>query len=743
MKSILKRYFFNFAINPFTYILVSAFGIFISLRFFVGQQFFLGAGSTDLHSFFSAFPPACILFLPGLISISSNVKKDFTLKSVFIFLPEFLSVFLLCCFAIFLSGLVPVCVSFFGDIEISQVIIGFIGILFYFAAAVSFVIFIFSIIKSAGASFVVSAFFLAIINSVHNIPLYFNPPEFLSAIIKFISFAWRFDSFSKGIFSISDFLFFASCAVFFYVLAFFIKEHKKGNKSVYLKKIKRAFLFSFLLFTIVNENLNFKIDFTSSKNFSVSKCSKKVLSQVEDPVSISYYLSPKLKSLYPQVKDVTDFLQSYAVESKQVSVEIINPSKENIAKKLSEIGIRGYPIRTSSADSASITNVYSAIKIDYLGKSETIPFVLNISRLEFDLTRKIKSLIEEKENPVQVVCASSFANGYSLAFQYLEAEGFSVIQTSLPSEKNSSVDISFDELSDIPLIIFGSDKFTKTDCKILEKFILNGGKVFIASQPYSIDFEDNWSVKQNESNQLFERLMFTFGIYFKQTLTCDISNLRITMTSNSDVNGNKKSEHTEYINYPLWISLRAQVNALSGLSLFWPCAFDIDNEVAEIERLKTTPLLFTSNRSWQIPRTENFITNPFAVPKSAESEEEYSTFAVCASTTKENEKNPSLILFADQYAFSDSLLSYNSNSIFDVDSRSLDFLCNGIFMLNGEDELLSLKTKTTFNTTLYKISNENIRNAAIKTLFTTCVLPIFINLTIGFVFFLKRRRFNK
>lgn len=743
MKYILKRYFFNFAINPFTYILIAAFGIFISLRFFVGQQFFLGAGSTDLHSFFSAFPPACILFLPGLISISSNVKKDFPLKSVFIFLPEFFSVFFICCFATLLSVLVPVCVSFFGDIEISQVFIGFIGILFYFSAAVSFVIFIFSIIKSVGVSFVVSAFFLAIINSIHNIPLYFNQPEFLSSIIKFISFAWRFDSFSKGIFSISDFLFFASCAVFFYALAFFIQEDKKGNKSVYLKKLKRAFLFSFLLFTIVNENLNFKIDFTSSKNFSVSKYSKKILSQVEDPVSISYYLSPKLKSLYPQVKDVTDFLQSYAGESKKVSLEIINPAKENIAKKLSDAGIRGYPIRTSSADSASITNVYSAIKIDYLGKSETIPFVLNISRLEFDLTRKIKSLVEEKENPVQVVCASSFANGYNLAFQYLEAEGFSVIQTSLPSEKNSSVDISFDELPNIPLIIFGSDKFTKSDCKVLEKFILNGGKVFIASQPYSIDFEDNWSVKQNESNQLFERLMFTFGIYFKQTLTCDISNLRITMTSNSDVNGNKKASQTEYINYPLWISLRAQKNAASGLSLFWPCAFDIDDEVAEIENLKTVPILFTSSRSWQIPRTESFITNPFAVPKTAESEQEYSSFSVCAFSAKENEKSPSLILFADQYAFSDSLLSYNSNSILDVDSRSLDFLCNGIFILNGEDELLTLKNKTTFNTSVYKISNENLREAAIKTLLITCFLPIFINLTIGFVFFSKRRRFNK
>ena len=93
MKSILKRYFFNFAINPFTYILVAAFEIFVNLRFFIGQQFFLGAGSTDLHNFFSAFPPACILFLPVLVSISSNVKKDFPLKSIFVFFPEFLSVF--------------------------------------------------------------------------------------------------------------------------------------------------------------------------------------------------------------------------------------------------------------------------------------------------------------------------------------------------------------------------------------------------------------------------------------------------------------------------------------------------------------------------------------------------------------------------------------------------------------------------------------------------------------------------
>lgn len=48
-----KKIFFNFAINPFTYILVSAFGIFISLRFLLGSSFFLEQALQTCTVFFS------------------------------------------------------------------------------------------------------------------------------------------------------------------------------------------------------------------------------------------------------------------------------------------------------------------------------------------------------------------------------------------------------------------------------------------------------------------------------------------------------------------------------------------------------------------------------------------------------------------------------------------------------------------------------------------------------------------
>ncbi|MGN0728261.1 Gldg family protein [Treponema sp.] len=743
MKAILKRYFFNFAVHPLTYILTAAFGIFLSLKFFIGQQFFLGAGTTDLHRFFSAFPPACILFIPGLVSISSSVNRNFALEPVLQPLPEFISVFSVCCMNALFSAVIPICVSFFGDIEASQLLVGFAGILFYLAAAVSFTVFIFRTLKNTGAAFIVSAFLLACVNSAHIIPLYMNIPDAAGKAVRFISFAWRFDPFSKGIFSVTGFLFLVSCSVLFYALSYFVQEDRMGNCSPYLRKTKRAFAVTFILFIAVNESLNLGIDFTPTKTFSVSRYSRQVLSRIEDPLSISYYLSPRLKNLYPQVRDITEFLESYAGQSRRVSLEIINPSKKE-AERLSEAGIRGYPMKISSAENETSTLfVYSAIKIDYLGKSEVIPFALNLSRLEFDLTRKIESLTEEKSNPVQLLCASFPNPGYSLAAQYLEAEGFSVIHSVLPSEKGIKPGMSFNELPDVPLVVFGSDTFTREDCSALERFILDGGKVFAASQPFSVDFEDNWMIKQNESNRLFERLMFTFGIYFKQTLTCDISSLRITMSSTQDTDGMQKPLQTEYVNYPLWILLRPQKNAGSGLSMFWPCAFDIDSDIAEIEDMKTEPLLFTSARAWQTDRNQEFITNPFAVPKSAESEDEYSSFTLCAASAKKNSKAPSLILFADQYTFSDSLLAYNSSSLLDADSRSLDFLCSGIFSLTDQTELLELKKKTGCGTSIYKIDRENFRQAAIKTLAASCGIPAAIILMLGFVFSAWRRRFNR
>ncbi len=736
MKPVLKKYLFCFASNPLSYIFSLAFVFFISLGFFIGRRFFSGGGTSDLRGFFTLFPLACVIFVPAASSLISRLRSDLPLKTFLYPLPTELSLFIFSCFSCALTILVPVFVGFFGSVQLSQVISGYIGIIFYLLSSVSFVIFILTLVENSGVAFALSFVFLAIVNYIHVVPLYFSSfPYFLGSVLRFVSFAWRFDSFAKGLLSLSDLLFFIWGAILFHCLSVFVQEKRRGNETVFFKKFSHSISIFLILFVILSQNLHLKIDLTKSRRYSVSSFSQNLLKRIEDPLSITYFLSPKLKSLYPQVRDVEDFIVSYADESKRVSFKVLNPAKGETEKNLSSLGIRAQPLQT---ESGSFSNVYSAIVIEYLGQTEIIPFVFDVPGLEYNLTRRIKKLFDEKENPVQLLVSSDEGVTFDLACRYLEADGFTVLRTVLPSQENEGKGVSFESFSDFPLVVFGSDSFTKEDTFSLERFILEGGRVFIASQPYSVSIMNDWSIVQKESEILFERMLFTFGLYFTSSPICDISNLRIAMTSEENEN-----TITEYVNYPLWVSLFPQFFAPSGLSLFWPCGIEIDNDVASMENYIATPLLFTSDKAWNLSNEEGeFETNPFAILKTVP-EEETGQFIVCAEVKKEGSENPSLIVLGEQYTFSDQILSYGSTSLSDTDSRSLDFLCCALLALSGEKGLLELRGKAVFNLSLYKLSGEDFEKIATLALFSSIAFPFFLLLIFWGVFFIRRRRFNR
>lgn len=726
--------------NPFFLCASFFFVAFVVLDFFVFSRFFDLKNSTDLRDFFSAFPPASILFLPlAASSVKIRGEENFPVRPIFFPLPKFSCIFFACIFVSLLTVFVPLCVLFFGDLEAGSFFSGFAGIVLYFFSASNFTVMIFSLFDSAGVSFFVSAAFLAVSCSVHFLPFFFRSGAVQSAA-DFFSFARRFDSFSKGIFSTKDFSFFVLSGIFFYAISAFHMEKIRGNSSPYFFKIRRNFFASFFLLFLFSQNLNFKIDLTRSKKFSVSLHSKKIFSQIEDPVFITYYFSPRLKNFYPQVSGVQDFLEEYALSSKKISLSVVNPSKEKIGDALSKIGISGRTVREEKNGSENFLHLYSAIKIDCLGESEIIPFVLDSSLLEFDLTRRLKILLDEKKDFVQVVSADSadLESGYAYVEPYLQSAGFSVLKTRLPSQENSVAE-SFEKFPQVPLVIFGSEKFTKTDLRILEKFILNGGKVFLASQPFSVDLENDWSVSRSESNLLFQRFLFTFGIYLKDSITGDVSCGRLILTSEYDSGGTKISPKTERLNYPLWPVILPQKNCPGGMQLFWPCAFDTDDEVAAMENLEVKPILFTGEKSWQTEESDGgFLTNPFYVEKFPR--EKTGAVPVAAEISRKGKK-PNFVFVGDRYAFSSATLSYAPQDFFDV--RSFDFLCDEIFVLNGNENLLSLKNKNIFNDSLYRLDGEKFVKAECASFLISLGIPFLVILSLGFYFYFKRRAFNR
>lgn len=747
MNKLIFRFLYKLLHSKIAFIAMFFFTALIGVQWFIGQRFFTQAGTTDLHRFFSAFPFAFILYVPLIVSLC-RVKNQwaFPFSSIKICLASILAAFTFAAVSMVFTMAVPLCISFFGNVEWAQFWTGYFGIALFAFCALSFTALIFSLIDNTAAAFVVSALCLALCNSIHNIPLYAQTGAFLSFIIKCVSFAWNFDSFAKGILNVRTVLYFVLASSLFIFLIYFKAEKAKGNGTVLFKKASRLFCLTFVLLACACSFVNVKFDLTRSKKFSVTKYSKTIAAKVSEPLSITYYLSSELKKLYPQVKDVSDYLETYAAESASISFKIINPSSAELQNKLSSYGINGQPVRTNSISSSTVSSVYSAVVIDYLGTTETIPFVLSAATLEFDLAQKITSLIEEKKNLVQVVIANGLdaENDYSYLFPYLKSLGYVPFLSRLTSEKTGTEENkSFADFPKVPLIVMGSENFTKEDSRALESFILDGGRAFIASQPYSIKIKDDWSYSQNQNQLYFERMLFTFGIYFKPTLTCDVSNFRLTLMSDTGTDGKAKEQKTEYINYSLWPVLRPQVFAPDGMTAFWPCAFDTDNDVAAMENFSVSPMLATSSASWQMEKTDGaFITSPFACPASPLQNQDRGSFTIGAAVSaKENAEDIRLILIGDQYCFSTPMLAYSSSQA--MDFRPMEFLGNSLLMLDGSKELLALKNKSVFNYSLYKVSDAELSGYVRKTFFICIVLPAIIILAGAVIIDYKRRRFYK
>lgn len=733
MKNLYKKYLYNLIINPYFYLFSAIFEIFCALKFFIGQQFFSIYGSTDLHYFFSAIPLASILYVPLIASFVQNNKDEkFLPFSDFQILLTKILVSLSSCFLILIVSLiVPFTVNIFGKLDYAQIFCGYFGIILFFIFSFTFVFFIFSLVKSKAAGFVFSAILLAVFNTIHSLFLYINLSLGFINFFKFISFAWHFDSFAKGILSSSDILFFIILSGFFFAFTIFVQEKKRGLKSKYFSQIKiLSFVACFLLLGI-SLNFKFNIDTSSSKKYSLSEYSKILLDELEQNLYIDFYVSSKLKNLYPQVKDINDYLENLASKSSKIIYEQHNASKDSVKKQLELNQIPFEQLKTASTNSSSYVNVYSAITLNYLGKTQLIPFIMNISSLEYDLDLKLLNLVRGVEHNVQILVGNglSLDSDYSYVEAFFKSMGINVLRLELP----------FSPIKDMPLVILGTSNFSREDCQKFEDFILSGGKVFVATQPYTIDLTNDWSVI--ESNDFFKRQVFTFGMYFQESLTADISNFRLSMFSNQNSDGSSTNSITENVNYSLWPVLQNQKNALNGMTLFWPCAITLDNEVAQIVDFQVEPYLVSSSQSWQISKTDGkFITNPFLTPKFPDSKDEFSTSILAAYAYKNSSDNPSLILLGDQYAFSTPMLNYSSSDF--VDTRNLEVLTDAYFKLNGESKLIEVKNRVQFDYSLSKVNSDDFTKKSLDVLLTNILLPLGIYFVLLIFEIFMRRKFN-
>lgn len=725
MKKLYRNCLFKLAITPFTYIICGAAVVFAVLNFFLLQRFFTGSGSSDLHRFFSGIPYICTLAVPALGSFIPHTKEDLSVpyRAPSLIAAKTLALLTVSGIPVILTLFVPAAVSWFGNVEFSPLVTAYSALMLYLLSTCSFSVLLYTAVESTGFAFILQSAALLAVNTAHLISNITQPGDFVSTLLKSISFSWHFDAAGKGIIDTRDIIFFLSSAAIFLLGGTAALELKRGRATAFMKRTALLSIAAFILLSADSSRLYLRVDTTSAKKFSVSGYSKALIDEIREPMSITYYRSPSLKNIYPEVRDIEDFLHEYASQSSFISCSVVDPSKDNVKEKLSAYGIQGQRIRTTEKDTTSYTTVYSTVIISYLGEIKAVPFVLSASSLEFSMAEKIDCLVRENTRLVQVVVGNglSFDDDYGYIKPWLETQGFYAVQTYLPSEIQDGKAEVFSLFPEVPLIVLGTSLFTQEDSEALMNFIRRNGKVIIATNPYTVDIKKDWTVIPVSDYVLYG--LQEFGIYYRDTITSGKENFTIGLYTQNAAGETVPSED-EYAEYSMWPLLSPQENADNGLYAFWPSAIDFDNEVASDSNAVVAPYLHTGKNAWQSTKVNGkFITNPFSASKEPEEGEETGQFNIAVSASRPGEKTPFLIATGDQYAFTSQMIGYTSSTT-GIDARSLDFLAESLMSVSGEKSLLELKRSSKTNTELYKVTQENLSGAKIPVLAFTILIPL-------------------
>ena len=738
--SLLKRSLFKLIIHPIVYVAGILFVFSVNFAFFyLGGFFNLDTATVEARHFFSIIPYVSFLVIPAIATASDDWRKTngecLPVSDTLLFVTKAFSVFVI--YAAFLLCIVPSCIILnrFGDIRLSQVISGFLCMALFGMCISCFCCYATDCLANKTASFFLSAVVVLLASTCHLLPQYVKLPSFLQSLLTSVSVAWHTDAAGKGIIDTKDIMFFVTLSATFTWLAVIKRESLKKRKQ---------YLYSFLvicagILTISASSLYYmRFDITEEKQFSLSDTGKKIIESAEAPLSITYYLSPELEPLYPQVRDVKDYLNTLSSENENISVLTVNPSDLESKKRLENLGIISQQLQTTQENKTSYISVYSSLLFEYGNNAAVIPFVLSTSSLEYDILMRIRALTTGMTTTVLIYTGNGLNtdDDYPYLKPWLQSSGF-VCYDIAPEEL-----YSYKAASDTILLVLGSSESTQSDAAAIEAWMLNGGNIFFAVSPNRTDIKGTWQTKHTGTDPVIEMLDF-WGIGIDSGLCADTSCYTIRMYSSS-------GSDAKYIDYPYWIYADYTNNiitdSLQPLVMYWtsPLYFASKQDVT------VRPLVQTTENAWLLypdDTEESYITDPFQIQYLEKDKKTIGQYVLAASiegkisgcydTRKSSDVR--IIIAGDQY-FLSSVIE-NTNSLY----TNMDFLLSSVLWLNNDEDMIAIKNKGTINTTPYKTKTEAEFSSNIAIVKAVClvIMPSLFPMMYALVYVIRKRQIKK
>ena len=248
-----------------------------------------------------------------------------------------------------------------------------------------------------------------------------------------------------------------------------------------------------IMANLVSRQYFFRVDMTEDKQFTLSNATRDILTNLENPITVTAYFSQNIPQQFQKTKrDFQETLIEYSTRSKgMLDYVFVDPAETPEGEQqAAQNGIQPRLAQVREKDQMSSQKVYMGAMLEMGESKEVIPFIMPNAPIEYPLSTAIKKLSVLDKPSVGIV------NGYGCP----QLSDLGAVYQSLSILYNvENVDLASEEsIADrfkAVAIVAPKDSIPNAHLAKLDDYLGRGGNLFIAADAVSGDLQQAQGTK--------------------------------------------------------------------------------------------------------------------------------------------------------------------------------------------------------------------------------------------------------
>lgn len=263
---------------------------------------------------------------------------------------------------------------------------------------------------------------------------------------------------------------------------------------------------------------HFRLDFSAGKIYSMSPASKRVLRSLPDPVVVKLFYS---KALPPQVAVNRDYARDLLSEYRSASggkvrVQLVTETGPETKEEAQREGVAIVRFDVIESDRREQRDGFLGISIQYREKKEVLPFLQEVTGLEYDLTSRIKTMTAPAK-PILAFITSRRATGPEALEPGVKAR----LESRFELKSLDLASVSDDGIPpDIQTALYlgPHEKLSERELWLLDQYLASGRSLGVAVDTKRVDMR-NFFATDNETG--LPELLAKHGVKPLSTIVLD------------------------------------------------------------------------------------------------------------------------------------------------------------------------------------------------------------------------------